>query len=80
MDEFADEAVDVGVGSVSGPLSGLTILPASNRLVVSYEWIGDWGGVGGTCPLSVPLRTHSGCPVISWSFLVASGLTDVPLL
>jgi hypothetical protein len=80
MDEFVDEAIDVGVGLVSGALSGLTILPASDLLVASYEWIGDQGGVGGTLPLSAPSHTRSGRPVISSPFLVAFGLTDIPLL
>jgi hypothetical protein len=68
-----------GVESVTGVLSGLTILPAADPSILSYEWI---GGGGIRVPLqSAPLHsrgTHS--PAVSSSLSVNSGLMDVPSL
>jgi hypothetical protein len=79
-DGLEDEADDEGVVLVPGALSGLTILPAYDLLVASYEWIGDQGGVGGAPPLSAPSCLRGAHPVVSSLFSVASDLMDIPLL
>jgi hypothetical protein len=67
-------AVDVAVDAVSVALSGLTILPATNPSVASYEWVGE----GRPPPASAPSRLRSSRP--SSAFSVSLGLTDVPSL
>ncbi len=56
LEAKAGLGVDTGVdavGAVVGSLSGLTILPTSDPLVASYEFVEM--GVG-PCPISAPVR------------------------
>ncbi len=71
-----DAAGDVEVDSVSGALSGLTILPASDPSTASYGWIAGRR----VPPASMPSCLSGSCPTISASFSVALGLTEVPSL
>jgi hypothetical protein len=63
--------MDAAADTVSVALSGLTILPASDPSVASYEWVG-----GRLPPASTPSQLRGSR--LSSAFSVSSGLTDVP--